>query len=78
MKIFLYLAAAILLIGPLLAWGYLVALGCAYVTSSSGCSVGLDDFFDLELLQLAAIPWLVGLVCLIIALRLTLRDRARR
>lgn len=69
MKIFLYIIAVILLICPLLAWTYLIALGCAYNTGSSSCDIVLHDYLDTEFLLLAALPWALGLICLYIAIR---------
>lgn len=56
MKVFLYIIAGFLLIGPLLAWTYLIALGCAYNTGSSSCDIELRDYLDTEFLLLAALP----------------------
>lgn len=69
MKVFLYIIAGFLLIGPLLAWTYLIALGCAYNTGSSSCDIELRDYLDTEFLLLAALPWVLGLICLYAAIR---------
>lgn len=69
MKILLYIIAGCLLIGPILAWTYLIALGCVYKTSSSSRNIRLQDYLDTEFLTLAALPWVLGLVCLFAAAR---------
>ena len=69
MKVFLYIVAFFTLLGPLAAWTYIIALGCAYKTNSSDCNIRLHDYLDPEFLQLAALPWIIGIICLIIALR---------
>ena len=69
MKVFLYIVSAIALIGPIAAWTYIVALSCAYQTNSPNCGVSLEDYWDTEFLTLAALPWFVGIVCFVIALR---------
>ena len=63
-KIFLSILAACLFAAPVAAWAYLVALGCAYGTNSSGCGVQLANFLDTEFLIIAALPWLLGAFCL--------------
>lgn len=68
MKIFLFLLSAVLLIGPIIAWGFLVAYGCAFKINTN-CSVHLVDFMDDEFFTLAALPWILGLICLISAIR---------
>ena len=67
MKIFLYTVASIMLLGPVAAWTYIVALGCAYKTNAPNCGVRPEDYWDAEFLTLAALPWLIGVVCLIAA-----------
>lgn len=69
MKILLYIVAALTLLGPIAAWAYIVALGCAYKTNSPNCGVRLEDYWDAEFLTLAALPWLIGIICLIAAAR---------
>ena len=69
LKVLLYILTACLLAAPVAAWTYLVALGCAYQTSSSSCGVHLADFWDDEFLIIAALPWLLGILCLVIGLR---------
>lgn len=69
MKFFLYIVAGFLLLGPLIAWTYVVAMGCAFKTISSNCDVQLHDYLDGEFLTLAAWPWVLGLVCLVAAVR---------
>lgn len=69
MKILLYIVAALTLLGPIAAWTYIVALGCAYKTNSPNCGVRLEDYWDAEFLTLAALPWLIGIICLIAAAR---------
>ncbi len=69
MKIFLFVVSAVFLIGPVVAWGYVVALGCGFKTNSTNCSVRLSDYLDSEFLTLAALPWILGLLCLISAIR---------
>ncbi len=69
MKIILYVLAAITLLGPIAAWTYVVALGCAFKTNSSNCDVHLVDYLDTEFLSLAAMPWLLGIICLVAAIR---------
>jgi hypothetical protein len=62
MKVFLYICAGILLIGPLLAWTWISAMACAFVNSSS-CGVDIGDFINPEFLTLYALPFLLGIVC---------------
>jgi hypothetical protein len=69
LKILLYILAACLLAVPVAAWAYLVALGCAYGTNSSGCGVQLADFWDTDFLIVAALPWLLGIFCLFMVLK---------
>lgn len=69
MKIFLYIVAGFLLLGPLIAWTYVVAMGCAFKTNSSNCDIRLHDYLDTEFLMLAAWPWALGLIFLIAAIR---------
>jgi len=69
MKVFLYIVAFITLLAPLAAWTYIIALGCAYNTNSSNCNIELHDYLDPEFLQLAALPWFIGIICLITAMR---------
>ena len=69
LKILLYVLAACLLAAPVAAWAYLVALGCAHQTGSSGRGVELANFWDAEFLMVAVLPWLLGVVCLIMGLK---------
>lgn len=66
LKILLYILAICLLAAPVAAWAYLVMLGCGYQTNSSGCTLRLTDFWDNEFLMIAALPWLLGIICLIL------------
>ena len=66
MKVFLYICAAIFLIGPIIIWTLLSAMKCAYVNSSN-CSVNLSDFMDDEFFMLYAIPFLIGMTCVYFA-----------
>ncbi|NVK35830.1 MAG: hypothetical protein HWE23_15185 [Rhodobacteraceae bacterium] len=67
LKIFFYVLAAFLIVGSIAAWAYIVLLGCAYNTSSYGCGLELADFFDGDFSFLAAVPWLLGILCLYLA-----------
>ncbi|WP_282078309.1 hypothetical protein [Epibacterium ulvae] len=67
MKYVLFTAAGVLLLGPLVAWTYVVALGCAYKINVTGCGPEFSDYLDSEFLTLAALPWLLGLLCLLFA-----------
>ncbi len=69
MKVILYILAGLLLIAPILIWGYLDAMSCAYQTNSIGCNTGLHDFLEADFLILAALPWMFSLVCLFFAIR---------
>ncbi|MBO6917626.1 MAG: hypothetical protein JJ858_04285 [Rhizobiaceae bacterium] len=66
MKVFLYICAAIFLIGPIIIWTLLSAMKCAYVNSSN-CSVNLNDFMDGEFFMLYAIPFVIGIACVYFA-----------
>lgn len=68
MKIFLYIVAFFTLLGPFAAWTYIVVLGNAYKTNSPNSGVRLRDYWDTDFFTLAALPWFIGIVCLIAAL----------
>ena len=63
LKNLLYTLAACLFAAPIAVWVYLVALGCAYQTSSAGCGIELSDFWDADFLYIACLPWLLAIVC---------------
>lgn len=69
MKVLLLILASIFILGPLVVWGILSGMSCAYVTSDTECTVRWSSFLDIELLSFAAIPWGIGLICLL-AIRL--------
>ena len=69
LRILLYAAAVCLFAGPIAAWVYLVALGCAYQTGSSDCGFQLSDFWDSEFVVIAAVPWLLAGLCLFFGLK---------
>lgn len=69
MRILFSILATILLLGPFAAWTYFVALGCAYKTNSSSCSISLSDYWESEFLMLAIVPWVLGTLSLIAAIR---------
>ena len=64
MKILLYVVAAITFFGPIVVWAYLVGLASAYNTSSPNRGISLGDYWSMEFLTLAAIPWLICIVTL--------------
>lgn len=70
MKVLLYFVAAITFIGPIAIWAYIVGLACAFGSNSPSRGVRLADYWDVEFLILAALPWLVGIVSLVFALRM--------
>lgn len=70
MKLILIILAIIAFISPLLVWAWLVSLACAYSTSNAPCGVGLADYWDREFLLIAALPWLIGAICLIVRSKL--------
>jgi hypothetical protein len=70
MKIFLYIVAAIAFAGPIAASAYLVALAGMYNTSAPSRGPGLGDFWDMEFLVIAAVPWLISVICLFFAWRM--------
>ncbi|MCY0148799.1 hypothetical protein OEG84_14100 [Hoeflea sp. G2-23] len=69
MKIFLYVVAAATFLGPIIGWAYIVGLACAFQPNSPGCSVRLQDYWDVDFLILAALPWIAGTVSLFLASR---------
>tara|TARA_R110002050_G_scaffold55954_8_gene125960 strand:- start:10520 stop:10735 length:216 start_codon:yes stop_codon:yes gene_type:complete len=69
MKIFLYIVAAITFIGPVIGWAYIVGLACAYKLNSPDCGVRPGDYWDTDFLTLAAIPWLICIVSLVLRSR---------
>ena len=69
MKIFLMVLAGLFFLGPLLVWGLMSGMNCAYVTTVSDCSVRWGSFLDPELLSFSALPWGIGLICFLVALR---------
>ena len=72
MKILLYLLAAIAFIGPILFWAYLSAMACAFVTNSNNgaCGVELSDFWDEEFLEVALVPWIIGVLFAVLGYRI--------
>lgn len=70
MKIFLYIVAAVTFVGPIAAWTYIVALASGYSINSPNRGIRLEDYWDTDFLALATLPWLICIVCLIIALRM--------
>lgn len=70
MKIFLYIVAAIAFIGPIAAWTYVVALAGMYNTSSPNRLPVPGDFWDVDFLMLAIVPWLISAVCVVFAWRM--------
>ena len=74
MRFFLYVLAGLAFAGPVLFWAYVSAMACAFVTSSTGCSVTISDFWDSEFLAIAALPWMLCVVCILIARRIDKRD----
>lgn len=69
MKIFLLILASLFILGPVVVWGLMSGMSCAYVTAATGCGVRWNSFLDIELLSFSAIPWAIGLICLL-AIRL--------
>lgn len=69
LRIFLYLLSFIFLLGPVVLWALLSAMGCAYVTSGQPCGVRWDSFLDMEFFTLSFVPWLIGALCLYFAMR---------
>lgn len=69
MKYFLFIVAATALFAPIAGWAYLVSLACAFQTSSSNCGVRWGDYWDIEFLLLAALPWFIGIASLVFASR---------
>jgi hypothetical protein len=67
MKIFLIIIAATMFVAPIAGWAYLVSLACAFKTSSPNCSIRLGDYWDIEFLFFAAIPWFISVISLIFA-----------
>lgn len=69
LRILLYILSFIFLLGPVVLWALLSAMGCAYVTSGQPCGVRLDSFLDMEFFTLSFVPWLIGALCLYFAIR---------
>lgn len=69
LKIVFYGLAACLLTGPILAWAYLFALACGYRIGSGGCGFQRADFWDVEFLSFAVLPWMLGVFCLFMGLK---------
>ncbi|GFE51636.1 hypothetical protein So717_33890 [Roseobacter cerasinus] len=65
MKLALFIVSGALLIGPCLAWTYVIVLGCSYRVHNTACGIGVRDYLDADFLTLAAFPWGLGLVFLI-------------
>lgn len=69
MKSLLYVLAILTGFVPIIVWGYLASLKCAYNVGSANCGVRLDDFWDIEFLVIAALPWSLSVACLVMAWR---------
>jgi len=67
MKIFLYIVAFFTLIGPFAVWTYIILLANTHKINSPNSGIQLRDYWDTEFFMLAALPWLIGIVCLIAA-----------
>ncbi|MCR4268526.1 hypothetical protein [Nitratireductor sp. ZSWI3] len=69
MKIVFYVLAALAFLAPLVLWAALTSAMCGH-NPSSGCRIGLDDFMDAEFAALAALPWGLALIFVLLALQL--------
>lgn len=76
MKIFLYIIAILAFIAPIILWGLMSGMSCAYVTSSANCGASFDDYLDWEFLNIAALPWFVALVCFFLAKRVRPKSKS--
>ncbi|MEP4770252.1 MAG: hypothetical protein ABJY83_20300 [Roseibium sp.] len=70
MKILLYIVAAVTFVAPIAIWAYFVGLASAYNTSSPNRGVSLQDYWDMEFLIIAAVPWLISVFSLFFAIRI--------
>ncbi|WP_422370853.1 hypothetical protein [Hoeflea sp.] len=70
MKVLLYGFAVVAFIGPIAGWAYLAGLASTYNTGSINGGFSLEDYLDTEFLILAAVPWLLGAVSLVLASRM--------
>lgn len=69
MSAILWCLACLLILGPLVIWGLMSSMSCAFVASASRCGIRWSSFLDPELPMFASIPWIVGLISLFFAVR---------
>ncbi|WP_120631398.1 hypothetical protein [Ruegeria sp. EL01] len=81
LRAFLYLLGGIFLLGPIIIWALMSSMSCAYVTAAQTCSIRWSSFLNPEFYTLSAVPWLIGVVCVVGAIRLKpspdLKDEGR-
>ncbi len=70
MQISLYIIATVTFLGPIAAWAYMVGLAGAFSHTPSKKGIRLKDYWDREFATLAALPWLLSIICLIFAIRM--------
>lgn len=70
MQISLYIIASVIFLGPIVGWAYIVGLAGAFSNNAPKKGIRLKDFWDREFATLAALPWLISIICLTFALRM--------
>ncbi|WP_085907520.1 hypothetical protein [Kiloniella majae] len=70
MQISLYIIAAVTFLGPIAAWAYIIGLAGAFSHNASKNGIRLKNYWDREFAILAALPWLLSIICLIFTLRM--------
>ena len=58
--VFLTLIAVLLFLAPVIVWGYLALMACAFATGGTPCALSPADFWEADFFMIAAVPWAIA------------------